>query len=109
MVLRKLSVPGRPARIKLGQGPSSLAVGVGGSCLDIFLIYRLKYCLKRPLNINQPTNQPRLMAADETDHSFQFPDFHFTMISLLGSTWSHFLVGVHVCVYLCISDLPMFV
>ena len=37
MVLGKLPAPGRPAiRITVGQGPTALAVGVGGGCLDIF-------------------------------------------------------------------------
>ena len=56
----------------VGQGPIALAVG--GGCLDIFILvylfsflspflwetarYRLKYCLKGPLNPKQPTNQP---------------------------------------------------
>ena len=41
MVLGKLPVPGRPTIwIIVGQGPSALAVGAGGGCLDIFtLIY----------------------------------------------------------------------
>ena len=75
MVLGKLPVPGRPTIwITVGQGPTTLAVGVGGGCLDIFTLiyplfplspslwetarYRLKYCLKGPLNPNQPTNNP---------------------------------------------------
>ena len=75
MVLGKLPVPGRPTiRITVGQGPTMLAVGAGGGCLDIFILiypfsslspsfwmtarYRLKYCLKGPLNPKQPTNQP---------------------------------------------------
>ena len=53
---------GRPTIwITVGQGPTALAVGGGG--LDIFTIiypetarYRLKYCLKGPLN-PKPTNQ----------------------------------------------------
>ena len=74
-VLGKLPVPGRPTiLIIVGQGPTSLAVGAGGGCLDIFSLvyhfsfltpslwetarYRLKYCLKGPLSPNQPTNQP---------------------------------------------------
>ena len=74
MVLGKLPVPGRPTiRITVGQGPTALAVGAGGGCLDIFTLiypfsplspslwetarYRLKYCLKGPLNPKQ-TNQP---------------------------------------------------
>ena len=73
-MLGKLPVPGRPTiLIKVGQGPTALAVGAGGGCLDIFTLiyhfssispslwetarYRLKYCLKGPLNPKQPTNQ----------------------------------------------------
>ena len=75
MVLGKLPVLGRPTIwMIVGQGPTVLALGAGGGCLDIFtLIYlysplspslwetarcRLKYCLKGPLNPKQPTNQP---------------------------------------------------
>ena len=37
MVLGKLPVPGRPTLlITVGQGPTALAVGAGGGCLDIF-------------------------------------------------------------------------
>ena len=37
MVLGKLPVPGHPTvLIKVGQGPTALAVGAGGGCLDIF-------------------------------------------------------------------------
>ena len=41
MVLGKLLVPGHPTIwITVGQGPTALAVGAGGDCLDIFtLIY----------------------------------------------------------------------
>ena len=69
-MLGKLPVPGRPTvLITVGQGPIALAVGAGGGCLDIFTLisslspslwetarYRLKYCLKGPLNPKQPTN-----------------------------------------------------
>ena len=38
MVLGKLPVPGRPTIwITVGQGPTALAVGAGGGCLDILL------------------------------------------------------------------------
>ena len=74
MVLGKLPVPGRPTIwMIVGQGPIMLAIGAGGGCLDIFTLvytfsplspflwktarYRLKYCLKEPLNPKQPTNQ----------------------------------------------------
>ena len=41
MVLGKLPVPGRSTNLeRVGQGPSVLAVGAGGGCLDIFsLVY----------------------------------------------------------------------
>ena len=61
----------------VGQGPTALAVGASGGCLDIFTLiypfsplspslwetarYRLKYCLKGPLNPKQPTNQLTLL------------------------------------------------
>ena len=59
--------------ITVGQGPIVLKVGAGGSCLGNFSLiyhlsflspslwetarYRLKYCLKGPLSLTQPTNQ----------------------------------------------------
>ena len=77
-VLGKLPVPGRPTIwMIVGQGPVALAVGAVGGCLDIFSLhylsfplspslwetvrYRLKYSLKGPLNLKQPTNQPNKM------------------------------------------------
>ena len=67
--------------IIVGQGPTALAGGAGGGCLDIFSLvyhfsfltpslwetarYRLKYCLKGPLSPNQPTNQPTLLEKAE--------------------------------------------
>ena len=61
--------------IIVGQGPVALAVGAGGGCLDILFSlicpfsplspslwetarYRLKYCLKGPLNPKQPMYTP---------------------------------------------------
>ena len=42
MVLVKLPVPGRPAIwIRVGQGPTALAVGAGGGCMDIFTLLYL--------------------------------------------------------------------
>ena len=77
MVLGKLPVPGRPTIwIRVGQGPTALVVGAGGGCLDIFTLiypvlssfslswetarYRLKYCLKGPLNPKQKKKNPVL-------------------------------------------------
>ena len=74
MALGKLPVPGRPTIwMIVGQGPIALAVGAGGGCLNIFTLlylfsplspslwetvrYRLKNCLRGPLNPKQPTNQ----------------------------------------------------
>ena len=86
MVLDKLPVPGRPTIwIVVGQGPTALAVGSGGVCLDIFTLiypfsplspslwgtarYRLKYCLKGPINPKQPPNQPTNQPANQpTNH-----------------------------------------
>ena len=73
-MLGKLQVPGRPTvLITVGQGSTALAVGAGEGWLDIFTLiypfsslspslwemarYRLKYCLKGPLNPKQSTNQ----------------------------------------------------
>ena len=74
MVLGKVAVPGRPTiLIRVGQGLTALTVGAGWGCLDIFTLiysfcplslspwetarYRLKYCLKGPLN-RKKNNQP---------------------------------------------------
>ena len=85
----KLPVPGRPSIwITVGQGPTALAVGAGGGCLDIFTLiyhfsplspslwetarYRLKYCLKGPLNSKQLTkcnNTPHLKAKEPKQKS----------------------------------------
>ena len=59
--------------IIVGQGPTALAAGAGGGCLEISSLiyhssllspslwetarYRLKYCLKEPLSLKQPTSQ----------------------------------------------------
>ena len=73
MVLGKRPGPGRPTIwITVGQGPTALAVGAGGGIFTLLYVfspispslretprYRLKYCLKGPLNPKQPTNQPR--------------------------------------------------
>ena len=72
--------------ITVGQGPIVLAVGAGGGCLDIFSIiyhlsflspslwetarYRLKYCLKGPLSLKQPTNQQSIFNGSKIDGSF---------------------------------------
>ena len=42
MVLGKLPVPGRPTIwMIVGQGPTVLAVGAGGGCLDTFILIYL--------------------------------------------------------------------
>ena len=45
MVMGKLPVPGRPTiGIIVGQGPTALAVGAGGGCLDILsLVYHFSF------------------------------------------------------------------
>ena len=64
---------GSTISIKVGQGPTALTVGAGGVLFEHFLLssilsfplspslretarYRLKYCLKGPLNPKQPTD-----------------------------------------------------
>ena len=80
MVLGKLPVPGRPTIwMIVGQGPMALAVGAGGVVWTFLLSsilsplspslwataqYRLKYCLKGPLNPEQPTNKSIALAVD---------------------------------------------
>ena len=102
MVLGKLPVPGRPTIwITVGQGPIALAVGAGGGCLDIFTLvypffphspslwetarYRLKYCLKGPLN-PKTTNQP-LQCEKELEQIIARTPFVMTKES---SEWSAF-------------------
>ena len=94
MVLGKLPVPGRPTIwMIVGQGPIALTVGAGGGYLDIFTLiysfsslspslwetarYRLKYCLKGPLNpktTNQPSLEPscRDGISEGSQHMFSF-------------------------------------
>ena len=55
MVLSKLPVPGRPTIwMILGQGPIALAVGAGGSCLDILPFLYLFSLLFLPLFGRRP-------------------------------------------------------
>ena len=85
MALGNLPVPGRPTIwMIVGQGPTVLAVGAGGGCLDIFTLiypfsplspslwetarYRLKYFLKGSLNPKQPTNQMDISVFDIFDY-----------------------------------------
>ena len=71
--------------LQVGQGPTALAVGAGGGCLDIFTLtcsfsplspslwetarYRLKYCLKGPLNPKLPTYLPFHLALQQDSRS----------------------------------------
>ena len=76
--------------IIVGQGPIVLATGAGGGCLDIFSLnyhfsflspslwetarYRLKYCLKGPLNPEQPTKPTHWHQLSKTDCSSRSKD-----------------------------------
>ena len=88
MVLGKLPVLGvLLIWIIVGQGLIALAVGAGGGCLDIFVLLsflfflplwetdrcRLKYCLKGPLNANQPTNQPNNQPIKQPKPTYKCP------------------------------------
>ena len=107
MVLGKLPVPGRPTiLITVGQGPIALAVGAGGGGLDIFTLiypsfplspslwetarYRLKYCLKGPLN-PKPTNQNHVTTS--------FLDISGDPIALLTTMSFHERFFLHILVY----------
>ena len=92
MVLGKLPVPGRPIIwIGVGQGPSALAVGASGGCLDIFSLlnhfsflssslwetarYRLKYWAVKPKTTNQPTSckcNANLLFVKNNNQKFMF-------------------------------------
>ena len=104
MVLGKLPVSGRPTIwITVGQGPTALVVGAGGGCLDIFTLiypffplspslwetarYRLKYCLKGPLNpkpTNQPTNQMRYLGRSAAGKSHGSQKMFSTSVMMKG-------------------------
>ena len=80
----------------VGQGPIALAVGAGGGCLDSFSLlylfsflspslwetarYRLKYCLKGPLNPKQPTNH--------------YSDFCVKILSIVEKHLDEWLPGI---------------
>ena len=83
--------------IIVGHGPTALAVGAGGGCLDIFSLvyrfsflspslwetarYRLKYCLKGPLSPKQPTTETggHLATLIETVATSIFPIFYLKL------------------------------
>ena len=84
---------------RVGQGPTALAVGAGGGCLDIFSLvchfsflspslwetarYRLKYCLKGPLSPKQLTKTVAILEEDLTlKSSFQTIFAHFGRVKI---------------------------
>ena len=118
MVLGKLPVPGRPTIwMIVGQGPTALAVGAGGGCLDIFTLlypfsplspslcetvrYRLKYCLKGPLSPKTTNNQPtiKLKTRRPPTGFLVLQSHHSHMCNIWGtsafSLHRHFWTGIH--------------
>ena len=93
--------------IIVGQGPTALVVGAGGGCLDIFPLiyhfsflspslwetarYRLKYCLKGPLDPNQPTTK-----------------FKNTMYTFLKTKWLSISFSVIMIIKDSVSTPPTF-
>ena len=83
--------------IKVGQGPTALAVGAGRGCLDVFTLvyhfsflspslwettrYRLKYCLKGSLSPKQPTNQSKKLKGQIGLGLFVCPSIHPSPVS----------------------------
>ena len=84
--------------IRVGQGPTALAVGAGGGCLDIFTLiypfsspspslwettrYRLKYCLKGSLS-------PKTTNQSQSSHlliQFMLKQVGFGWLVVLGLT-----------------------
>ena len=96
--------------IRVGQGPTALAVGAGGGCLDIFSLvchfsflspslwetarYRLKYYLKGPLS-PKTTNQPTLNALISHINFSMYNIFAFlrTYFPYVSSITNNSLVG----------------
>ena len=95
--------------IRVGQGPTALAVGAGGGCLDIFTLiypfsslspalwettrYRLKYCLKGSLS-PKTTNQPRYLRMSKFLHADADDDDAYDKTSTFSSKtaelkWTH--------------------
>ena len=98
-------MPGRPTiLITVGQGPIALAVGAGGVVWTFLLSsilsllspslwetarYRLKYCLKGPLNPKQPTNQLFAQGSDVSSFSKQI----IILIRTMLIRWSIFFLA----------------
>ena len=122
MILGKLPVPGRPTIwIIVGQGPIALAEGAGGGwCLDIFTLlylfsplspslwetvrYRLKYCLKGPLN-PKSTNQPKKAYVVNFRLSY-FPFLDVSILyknNLMNKISKNMLMLGSLCMYLAFS------
>ena len=90
MVLDKLSVPGRPSNLAdtCSRARAYCACsGCGLGCFDIFTLvylfslfpspwetarYKLKYCLKGPLNPKQPTKQSSVSSSFLLPHRIFF-------------------------------------
>ena len=101
-MLGNLPVPGRPTNLDYSRARAcALAVGAGGGCLDIFSLicpfsplspslwetarYRLKYCLKGPLNQN---NQPSTITVSRCfDHlNIRWKSFTYNVMRSPGSS-----------------------
>ena len=97
-MLGKLPVPGRPTvLITVGQGPVAHAVGAVGVAWTFLLSsvfsplspslwetarYRLKYCLKGPLNPKQTNNQSKVSLQRQTLFQTEVSDFTLILLSM---------------------------
>ena len=107
MVLGNLPVPGRPTNlITVGQGPIALAIGAGWVVWTFLLSsilsplspplwetarYRLKYCLKGPLNPKQPTNQSGELKKINTNVGGYLTQTRPTILASRAVSFSFFL------------------
>ena len=122
MALSNLPVLGRPTIwMVVGHGPTALAVGAGRGCLDIFTLvypfilspslcetarYRLKYCLKGPLNPKQPTNHLELcvkLYSGQENSIKHLPDKYVTPDLRLHSVYIDF----QCCYLVCKPDIDL--
>ena len=112
MVLVKLPVPGRSIIwITVGQGPTALAVGAGGGCLDIFYYSYLSFLSSFSLSLGdgpiqtetlsqravkpKTTNQPILYKYQFQPMGFKMPGNDDSCYACLGEQYYYRVYWLH--------------